>query len=96
MDEANDTWGSKKSNFYGRDKKHDDISSSEDDQDEFAEAMRLQKIRAKKLNRVLGVQFHEDVSGNNKNIGIAAGNVEASSDDSDLNNGVKLGDKLFQ
>ena len=38
----NDTWGSKKRNFYGRDKKAaDDQSSSEDDEDERLEALRL-------------------------------------------------------
>ena len=45
----NDTWGSKKRNFYGRDKKADDESASEDDEDEFQEALRLQKVRARKL-----------------------------------------------
>lgn len=46
----NDTWGSRKKNFYGRDKKTgDDVTSSSDDEDERLEALRLQKVRAKKL-----------------------------------------------
>lgn len=31
----NEAWGTKKQNFYGRDKKKDDVSSSEDDEDEY-------------------------------------------------------------
>ena len=47
---ANDAWGSSKRNFYGRDKKRDDQSSSDgDDEDEYQEALRLQKVRARKL-----------------------------------------------
>lgn len=46
----NDTWGGSKRNFYGRDKKRDDESSSDgDDEDEYQEALRLQKVRARKL-----------------------------------------------
>jgi hypothetical protein len=46
----NDAWGSSKRGFYGRDKKRDDESSSDgDDEDEYQEALRLQKVRAKKL-----------------------------------------------
>lgn len=38
----NNTWGTRKQNFYGRDKKAgDDITSSEDDEDERQEAKRL-------------------------------------------------------
>ena len=46
----NDTWGGSKRNFYGRDKKKDDESDSDgDDEDEYKEAIRLQKVRAGKL-----------------------------------------------
>ena len=46
----NDTWGGSKKNFYGRDKKRDDEDSSDDnDEDEYQEAIRLQKVRARKL-----------------------------------------------
>lgn len=46
----NDTWGGSKRNFYGRDKKRDDESSSDGaDEDEYQEAIRLQKVRARKL-----------------------------------------------
>lgn len=31
----NDTWGSSKRNFYGRDRERDSSSDSEDDQDEY-------------------------------------------------------------
>jgi hypothetical protein len=38
----NDAWGSSKRGFYGRDKKRDDESSSDgDDEDEYQEALRL-------------------------------------------------------
>lgn len=39
----NDAWGSKKKNFYGRDKKKDDESSDSEgaDEDEYQEALRL-------------------------------------------------------
>ena len=44
-------WGQSKKGFYGRDRKRDDDSSSEEDaQDEYQEALRLQKVRAKKLS----------------------------------------------
>jgi hypothetical protein len=43
-------WGSSKKGFYGRDKKRDDESSSDgNDEDEYQEAIRLQKMRAQKL-----------------------------------------------
>jgi hypothetical protein len=43
-------WGSSKKAFYGRDKQRDDESSSDgDDEDEYQEAIRLQKVRAQKL-----------------------------------------------
>lgn len=43
-------WGQQKKGFYGRDKKRDDESSSDGaDEDEYQEAIRLQKVRAHKL-----------------------------------------------
>jgi len=46
----NEAWGSSKKNFYGRDKKRDDDSSSDgNEEDEYQEAIRLQKVRARKL-----------------------------------------------
>ena len=47
---ASNPWGQSKKGFYGRDKKRDDESSSDgDDEDEYQEAIRLQKVRARKL-----------------------------------------------
>lgn len=51
--EVGNVWGQSKKGFYGRDRKRDDDSSSEEDgdgQDEYQEALRLQKVRAKKLS----------------------------------------------
>jgi hypothetical protein len=49
--EVGNVWGQSKKGFYGRDRKHDDESSSEEDaEDEYQEALRLQKVRAKKLS----------------------------------------------
>ena len=46
--EVGNVWGQQKKGFYGRDKKRDDESSSdeENDEDEYKEAIRLQKVRA--------------------------------------------------
>ena len=47
---SSNPWGQSKKGFYGRDKQRDDESSSDgDDEDEYQEALRLQKVRAKKL-----------------------------------------------
>ena len=51
--EVGNVWGQSQKGFYGRDRKRDDDSSSEEDgdgQDEYQEALRLQKVRAKKLS----------------------------------------------
>jgi len=57
---ANDAWGSSKRNFYGRDKKRDEQSSSDgDDEDEYQEALRLQKVRARKLMQTAQVPVAE-------------------------------------
>ncbi|CDW81145.1 UNKNOWN [Stylonychia lemnae] len=101
----NDTWGSKKRNFYGRDKKQDDASSSSDDEDERLEALRLQKVRAKKLQLLANQQ--EDFELNDQKDSKKLGNQlaqssedEDSSDDSEVERenrkkGKKLGDRLF-
>jgi hypothetical protein len=52
----NDTWGSKKQNFYGRNKEDDDISDTDDDQDEQEQALRLQQIKAMKMSRFMKQQ----------------------------------------
>jgi hypothetical protein len=53
--EVGNVWGQSKKGFYGRDKKRDDETSSneEDDEDEYKEALRLQKVRAKKLSQIV-------------------------------------------
>ena len=48
---ANENWGRQRGNFYGRDKRAEE--SSENDEDENAEALRLARIRAEKLKRIV-------------------------------------------
>ena len=53
-------WGQQKKGFYGRDKKRDDESSSDGaDEDEYQEAIRLQKVRAHKLQLLNSQQKKE-------------------------------------
>ena len=40
------TWGTSRANFYGRNKENDDESDTSDDQDELQQAERLQAIKA--------------------------------------------------
>jgi hypothetical protein len=42
------TWGQSKRNFYGRDESSDEEDEA-GDEDEYQEAIRLQKVRARKL-----------------------------------------------
>lgn len=52
----NDTWGTKKVNFYGRNKSDDEGTDTDDDQDEKNEAERLQQIKAKKMRKFMEEQ----------------------------------------
>ena len=49
----NQTWGTKTTNFYGRNKENDDESDTDDDQDELEQAKRLQGIKAQKMKRFM-------------------------------------------
>ncbi len=86
-------WGQSKKGFYGRDKKRDDATSSdeEDDEDEYQEALRLQKVRAKKLMSLVRQEPAEE--------GSRSEQQAASSSDEDSvdysKKGKKLGDLLF-
>ena len=52
----NNTWGTKKGNFYGRNKDSDEGSDTDDDQDEEEQARRLQTIKAMKMKRFMQQQ----------------------------------------
>ena len=52
----NDTWGTKKVNFFGRNKSDDEGTDTDDDQDEKNEAERLQQIKAKKMRKFIEEQ----------------------------------------
>ena len=87
---ANEAWGSKKQNFYGRNKEADDISS-EEDIDELGEAVRLQAIRAKKLKALKekeGVVEESEISEEDQQL---SEDKEESVSESDEG----FGDKLF-
>lgn len=47
------TWGTTKTNFYGRNKDNDDESDTSDDEDELEQAERLQAIKAQKMKRFM-------------------------------------------
>lgn len=96
----NDTWGSSKRGFYGRDKKRDDESSSDgDDEDEYQEALRLQKVRARKLQASQALKGITEVGQDEAASNDEGGSDEEGSSSDDSSVGVKrkgrLGDKLF-
>jgi hypothetical protein len=94
----NKTWGTKSSNFYGRNKKNDEESDTDDDQDEVDEAKRLQAVKAQKMKRFMHQE--QDVLVNEKEGKVGDQKEESSdnesSDDSEKGGkGRKIGDRLF-
>ena len=87
---ANEDWGTKRQNFYGRNKEADDISS-EDDVDELGEAVRLQAIRAKKLNAIKQKQQEVEESDDSQD----KQELDESAQSASESEGEGLGDKLF-
>lgn len=87
---ANEDWGTKRQNFYGRDKQADDVSS-EEDVDELGEAVRLQAIRAKKLNAMKQKQQQVEESDDSQDNKQAEDSDQSDSESQDEG----LGDKLF-
>lgn len=93
----NDTWGTKKQNFYGRNKDSDEDSDTDDDQDEQEQALRLQQIKALKMSRFMQQQ-QQKVSqpplaqkpDSDQELGSDSGESEDSEEGER-----KMGDKLF-
>jgi len=91
-------WGQQKKGFYGRDKKRDDESSSDgDDEDEYQEAIRLQKVRAQKLQMQMKLQEGVKQAAEEHKKANSDEDEESSSDESVANRKTrgKLGDRLF-
>ena len=89
-------WGQQKKGFYGRDKKRDDESSSDGaDEDEYQEAIRLQKVRAHKL-QMLNQQQKKETAKEEDEQDVSQ-ESSSSSDESVANRRSrgKLGDRLF-
>jgi len=91
LEEERNTWGTTKQAFYGRDKEADDVSS-QDDGDELDEAMRLQSVRAKKLQRQKKHAVEESES-DSSDADHQIDQEESVQGDSDSEGG--FGDKMF-
>ncbi len=87
---ANNPWGATKKSFYADDKQ---VMSSSEEEDEQKEAERLAEIRRKKLAKQIAQrqQDEEEVVQSQSD----SKEVSSDSDSDDIDEAVKLGNKLF-